>query len=162
MAENSRGWLFRKRTVLGGALLAGIGLGVYLGRFEGFGLGRGFLGEEGGKNAQPQTTTGATTVTEIPPVSSNADEPVTVPKVVKVLIDDRQFLVREEGKDVPIEMPQLMALIKKAPGDDDGTRVKIYERMSARVSAEEELKKQLADAGIPDTAIIWVPAAQTR
>jgi hypothetical protein len=161
MAANSRGFLFRKRNVLGAALLAGIGLGVYFGKFDGFGLG-------GGKGTGPANSSSTTQVStdsggqikELAENKPSEDEiPVEVPKVVRVLIDDHQFLLRgaSGAADVPIELPKLVSLVRKAPGDADGFRVRIYRKTTARASAEERLKGALAAAGITDTAILWVP-----
>ena len=158
MPEASRSLFFRKRTILGGALVAGIGLGVWLGLpFKGFlGLGHGSgqydeKGETGDKkessSAQPASVS----------IDSQGELPVTIPDVVKVLIDERDFLLRQADEDVPITLSNLIHLIKQAPGNEDGVRLRIYEKSSARASAEESLKQALVDAGIPDSAIFWVP-----
>ena len=165
MSEKSRGFLFRKRNVLGAALIAGIGLGIYLGK-SGFDFGFGNQGEGGGKSGKAITSTEPARDGLAPPASSDSSDtqrdelPTSVPNDVRVVIDDRRYLLRWNGKEALIALPQLMDLIKKAPGDSDGVRVRIYQKMSARASAEEALKKELISAAIPDTAVLWVPPAE--
>lgn len=160
MAEASRGWLLRKRNILGAALVAGIGLGIYLGKlpFLGFGMGDGSGKHTNGKT---DSTSGDSETTGNEPAMvstvSEGELPTAVPDVVKVLIDERDFLLRKSNEDVPISLGNLIHLIKLAPGDGDGVRLRIYERSSARVSAEEKLKQALLDANVPDSAVFWVP-----
>ena len=161
MAESGRGMLFRKRNVLGLALVAGIGVGIYLGQFKGFGLGGGSSSGLGTGDGNSTTST-SDSVEKIVNVSqSNEDqEPAEIPTVVRVLIDDRDYLLRSEKKgekNVPISLPKLIQLIQSAPGDADGIRVRISMKTSARASAEETLKKELAAAGIDDSAVLWIP-----
>ncbi len=156
MAADSRSSLFRKRNFLGAALLAGVGLGVYLGKFN-FGLGGGTqfgIGSSG--DGMQVTTTGGT----IKPLEVKEELPIPVPKVVRILIDERQYYLRSEesgGQDTLIELPKLIQLIEKAPGDDDGLRVRVYLKSTARASAEENLKTALKEAGINEASIFWVP-----
>jgi hypothetical protein len=168
------GGLFRTRNILGGALLAGIGFGIYLGQFKGFGLGGNGWGGFGTNSVQVDSKhdeseksgrsedkiRNASNIVETDSEEDAADLP-DVGKVVRVLIDDRQFMLRGSGgaADVPISLNKLVQLVKKSPGDDDGFRVRIYQRPNARASAEEGLKEALSAAGIEDTAIFWVPTA---
>jgi hypothetical protein len=180
MANSSGGKLFRKRNILGAALAAGIGLGIYLGQWNfGLGLGgNGFWGFGGpGKIRETDDTAAGDSSKEVlkakddsnseivgtPVANDLPDElPKTVPKVVRVLIDDRQYLLRGETKNTPISLANLIDLIKKAPGDDDGFRVRVYEKSNVRMSAEENLKAALAAAEIPESAIIFVPSAAAK
>ena len=166
--------LFRTRNILGVALIAGIWLGIYLKDIFRFGTGGdGFLGlGKSGDNsssitkaenrlkdddaANPDDSTDEIIGTQTP-----AQERATS-QVIKVLIDDRQFLLRDGKTDQPIALPKLIGLIKDAPGDADGVRVRIYQKLSARVSAEEQLKEALAEAQIPDAAIFWVPSTGAK
>jgi hypothetical protein len=157
MAQNSRGFLFRKRTILGAVLAAGIGLGVYLGpKFKGFfpvlgtSTGTSTTNEKSSNHNESNTQANA----EAPEEPST---PIQVPDVVKVVIDDRKFILRNVSGDQPITLPNLIQLIKKAPGDADGVRVRIYEKSTARTSAEEELKAALVEGGIHENSIFWVP-----
>ena len=168
MAENSRGMLFRKRNVLGAALVAGIGLGIYLGKFDGFGWGGsgssgfGSSGDETNvslESGEPSKSR-LETADNVTPAADEDPDPVADQKVVRVVIDEESFLLRsaKDGSgDVPISLPKLTRLIEKATGDADGLRVRIYEKLTARPAAEESLKKALTAAGIPDSAVFWVP-----
>ncbi len=164
MAQNSRGGLFRTRNILGTALVAGIGFGIFLGQFKGFGLGGsgslgiGGTGSEVQSNVSADGPTTSSTDSIGKPAATVDDPSLVVSDVVKVVIDDRMFLLRQEDKDVTIELPKLIQLIKQVPGDKDGYRVRIYEKSTARASAEESLKKALAEAEIPDTVVLWVPS----
>ena len=166
MAENGRGLLFRKRNVLGAALVAGIGLGVYLGQFKGFGLGGGShfgIGTSDGgpgEGAASQTVAAVSEPVVKPLESTKSDEALAASDVIRVVIDEREFLVRSGKKGdagVAVTLPKLMELIEKAPGDADGIRVRISMKANARASAEEKLRKELEAAGIDDAAILWVP-----
>ena len=158
MAAESRSSLFRKRNFLGAALLAGIGLGVYLEKLN-FGWGD---GNQFGI-ANTGTGDGNDTQVSVAPVDviKEADElPIAVPDVVRVLIDERQYYLRSEiggGQDLLIALPKLIDIVSQAPGDEDGLRVRVYRRSTARASAEEKLKTAFAEAGINDAAIFWVP-----
>jgi hypothetical protein len=160
MAETGRGMLFRKRNILGVALVAGIGLGVYLGQFKGFGLGGGSQMGIGIGDGEPQVTVESSDTTTKPLELTQEQEPSLVPDVIRVLIDDREFLLRSASKggmDVPVTLPKLIQLIQDAPGDADGIRVRVSMKTKARASAEENLKKELEAAGIDDAAVLWIP-----
>lgn len=159
MAADSRSSLFRKRNFLGAVLLAGVGLGVYLGKFN-FGLGGGTQFGIGSSGTDTQVTTAAGTIKPLEATKAKEESPDVVPDVVRVLIDDRQYYLRSENGgdgDTPIELPKLIRLIEKAPGDDDGLRVRVYLKSSARASAEENLKSALKEAGINEASVFWVP-----
>lgn len=156
---------FRKRHILSAALVAGIGLGVYLGQFKGFGLGGGShigIGTSDGAvegDAQVVAESSAPIATPLEPAKD--EEAISASDVVRVVIDERKFLVRsrkKEGGGVPMELPKLIELIKQAPGDADGIRVRISMTTNARASAEEGLRKELEAAGIDDSSILWLPA----
>lgn len=157
--------LFRTRNILGGVLIAGIFLGAYLGKTLKLGTGGdGFWGltksgGDGGDDLKskelPAKNAPEVPADEIPPPSAE-------PKAVRVLIDDRQYLLRDDKQDTPITLQKLISLIKKAPGDDDGVRVRIYQNMNARISAEEQLKDALTEANIPETAVFWVPSTGSK
>lgn len=164
MATDSRKTLFRKRNILGTALIAGIGMGVYLGQFKGFGLGGGSqfgLGlSDGETQATIESPAGAIKPLDIKPVDpENSVTSQDVSDVVRVLIDDRKFKLKSEisGAEIPVDLKKLIELIQQAPGDEDGLRVRIYRTTTSRASAEESLKQELTAAGIDETAIFWVP-----
>ena len=165
MAEQSRGLLFRKRNILGAALVAGIGMGVYLGKlglpgFGGgtwFGIGRGDGQAHVSGDGQTHVSTEPGSVQQPQPEKAEPRWTGEVPDVVRVLIDDHQFLLRSKSGDTPVELPDLIQLIRKAPGDRDGCQVRIYESLNARAKSEEDLKQALHEAKIPDNAILWLP-----
>ena len=160
MTERSRGGLFRKRNILGGALIAGVALGVYLGQWKGFGLGGGWGLGKGQGETQVSLSSNGHPIQTLDPETETNDPLLPVPKVVRVVIDEENFLLRQANdgsKDVPITLLNLIKLIDQAPGDADGLRVRIYEKLTARAEAEENLKKELSKSGIPDAAIFWVP-----
>ena len=162
MATDSRKTLFRKRNILGTALIAGIGMGVYLGQFKGFGLGGGSpfgLGlSDGETQATIESPAGAIKPLDMKPVDpENGVTPQDVSDVVRVLIDDRKFKLKSEisGAEIPVDLEKInrdTASIAK-----NGLRVRIYRTTTARASAEESLKQELTAAGIDETAIFWVP-----
>jgi hypothetical protein len=162
MAPGSRGSLFRTRNFLGAALLAGVGLGVYLGKFN-FGLGGGNQFGIGSSDSQTHVTTAAGNIKPLEVTSEKKEKvesPIAVPDVVRILIDERQYYLRSENggdQDVAMELPKLIRLIEQAPGDSDGLRVRVYLKSTARASAEENLKSALKDAGINEASVFWVP-----
>ena len=157
MAEQSRGMLFRKRNILGAALVAGIGMGVYLGKLGLPGFGGGTWFGIGRGDGQTQVSTEPGSVQQPLPEKAEPRWTGEVPDVVRVLIDEHQFLLRGKSGDTPIELPVLIQLIRQAPGDRDGCQVRIYESLKARAKSEEDLKQALHEAKIPDNAILWVP-----
>lgn len=77
-------------------------------------------------------------------------------KVLEVLIEDRQYLVREPGADGqyvvrPIET--VVELAGQVPGNEDGIKVRIGRRSSARFSTQDELEQRLRQAGISEDAV---------
>lgn len=167
MAERSRGLLFRKRNILGAALAAGIGLGIYLGQWGGFGFfgsGKGTGNGQGEGLSETQVNTAAPSYEALEEAKSRAADKVDEeavpgkgPDVINVVIDEKQFLRLIGKKTTSISLEKLIDLVKQAPGDQDGVRVKIYEKDSARASAEEALKTALKKAEIPADSIFWVP-----
>jgi hypothetical protein len=161
MGEDRRSFIFRKRNFLGAVLLAGIGLGVYLGKLN-FGLGGGNQFGLGSSGGETQVSIGSADriASPIEPAKEKEELPIEVPDVVRILIDDRQYYLRSETGSVteaPIALPKLVQLIELAPGDEDGLRVRVYRKATARASAEEKLKTALTEAGIHDAAVFWVP-----
>lgn len=160
----ARGRLIRKRYVLGSVAVLGTLLGIYLGKFKGFGLGGGSSFGIGSTGTETQVS-GPTESTASPRValadrSSDDEKSVPMTEVVRVLIDDRDYFLKSPSDDsfsVKITLANLIKRIQLAPGDEDGIRVRIYEKGTARVLAEENLKKELSAAGVSDAAVFWVP-----
>jgi hypothetical protein len=163
VTETKRGSIFRKRNILGLALAAGIGVGIYLGQFKGFGLGGGSGSGFGTGDGKTQTSIGTepSQNSQIKLVNreSEPESTFTVPKVVRVVVDGYDYLLRtskDSSSDQKISLPKLIDLIQQAPGDD-GLKVRIYRTTNARASAEEKLKDELNSAGIDDAEVFWVP-----
>lgn len=156
MENNSRGWLFRKRNILGAALIAGIIVGQYLPNFwNGFGGGS-TVGVGIGDPAPPAQGE-PSEAPSVKPVEDNIQPLTDVPPVTKVVIDDRSYFIRSAEGDRPVEIPEVIALTKAAAGDANGIRVIVYRKGTSRPSAENALQDAFNEAKISDTAVFWVP-----
>lgn len=73
-------------------------------------------------------------------------------KVLSILIDERSYLMAVPTDSGPIyrpaELSRLVELAQRAEGDSNGIRVRILQRETARVSANEDLKASLETVGI--------------
>ncbi len=173
MAATSRNFLLRKRTWLVTVLAAGVFIGS---KFPG--LWRGFGG--GGEGMIPFGTSGPaggepdSTDTNSPDSDPSDDRESTTaegsgsneqtaeksePAVVTVVIAERSFLLRSPDEDQSITTAEVVDLVKRAVGDADGIRLRIIRDPSSRPSAETALQDALADGGILEQEILWIPAA---
>lgn len=161
-----------KRTVKTGAgvLAVGVILGAILMKFLpnlNFGLGGG-----AGSGTQVVGPSGEGTAPEVnsPAAvdSPTADipEPGDPPRprsasgdVVHIMVDERDFLYEAAGGAVPTYQPialeKLVEMARIAKGNEDGVRVSISRRGSARAKAEIELRDRLLEAGLSEEAILW-------
>ena len=156
MEEKSRSWLFRKRTVLGAALIAGVIVGQYLPNFwNGFGGGSS-VGVGIGDPA-PGTKSEPSTDSTDKPATDEITLPTNVPPVIKVVIDERSYFIRSSEGDRPVEITEVIALAKAAAGDADGIRVRVYRKGTSRPSTENALQEAFNEAKISDTAVFWIP-----
>ncbi|MBM84271.1 MAG: hypothetical protein CMJ78_27260 [Planctomycetaceae bacterium] len=143
-----------KRITFGAILVAGVVIGTYLNDMlpkMGAGVGIG---------AQASSTT-----PDLRPDGEQPEEPkdeppkLARPEILEVLIDNRDFLVRMlvdgEARYQQLSMKELITFAKQVPGNDDGIKVKIARRESSRATAEMELRDQLLEAGIKDSAVLW-------
>jgi len=167
----------KKRTVATGIVGVGIVIGMMLnGLFPGFG-GRGSDGTDAddGAVSSPKEDIAATNtlVTATPSATSSSlsknpdanNEPSEVnasdrpTRVVHILIADRSYSIREiidgQEKYHPVELSKIMEMAKEAKGNDEGIRVSIARKKSARTTAEIRLKEELAKIGIKEDAVIW-------
>jgi len=153
----------KKRLTIAGVLVVAVGIVAgKMGMFPG-------LGNGSGSNADTQVSVGAENPT---PPPKKSDPPIATPEndtdsktstdppnVLEVIIDDRSYQLRQssDGKEeyVAIELPALISLAKKTPGDEDGIRVRISRRESSRLSAESQLQEELTKAGLSRSAIQW-------
>ena len=140
----------KKRTIAGGLIVIGIGIGSYFN-----GLIPNFGGTGIGLNVDSKDSTDSS---DSNPVTS--DKQFEVPKIVDVIIDGYGFAILQVGDGNPsyhqIELEKLIDLAKRAPGDADlGIKVQVSQTKTARVSAENKLKDALASAGLSDDEIHW-------
>lgn len=164
MEHNARGWLFRKRNILGATLIAGIVVGTYLPNFwNGFGggsiVGVGVGDPKTGTPSQDSEDSASKPEDKAKPVESDSKPLENVPPVIKVVIDERSYFLRSAEGDRPIEVPEVIALAKAAAGDADGIRIRIYRKKTSRIKAEQDLQDSLVAAGVSDSAILWIPVA---
>ena len=77
--------------------------------------------------------------------------------MLSILIDERSYLmaVPTETELIyrPTELSRLVELAQRADGDSNGIRVRILQRTTARVSANEDLKASLEEVGISADAV---------
>lgn len=166
MAANVRSWLLKKRTWLGVAVAAGVLVGMNLPDFwKGFGGGGGpnplGLGPPAGNRPAPSDTDAkepaVSTVTHTR--ESEGARSSGLSPAIKVVIAERSLWLRSGDEERPIEVAEVVELVKRSAGDADGIRLRIYRKPSSRPSAESALQSALADAGIPENAILWAPTA---
>jgi hypothetical protein len=165
MEDRSRGWLFRKRNVLGAALVAGVVVGMYLPDFwNGFGGGSTIgvgVGDStagtGGIATDSDSTLAVTPDVKPKPSEETQLDPTLVPPVIKVLIDEKSFFIRSAEGDKEVTIPEIIALVQAATGDADGIRVRIYQKGTSRPSAENALSDAFSAAKISETTIVWIP-----
>lgn len=75
-----------------------------------------------------------------------------------VRIEDHAYFLRNgsgaKAEWVPADLDKIVALAKRAPGDDIGVRVRVIRGPSARASAEDALSSALLSAGLETSEII--------
>lgn len=149
--------------MIGLLVLAGIAIGAVLSAvLPDFGFG---LGSGGGIGNPP----GLKPAANAPPAESpstgpiegatSATEEAAPPDVVYILIDGRNYLLRhgaaDEASFQPASLDQVVQAAQAATGDDNGIRVRIAQKSSARETTERALRAKLDEAGIPGDAIRW-------
>lgn len=176
-----RNLLFQKKTWIAGAVAAGVLVGINMPEFwKGPGTGSGTTGVGIGTPSAnaPETADPKSDSSELASVAkkivkesastndqqSTADQaaataPAEKPDVVKVVVAERAFALRSEKGERPIQLPEIIELVKQAPGDTDGIRLRIYRKPSSRASAEDALQTALSDAGIREDVVEWVPTS---
>lgn len=159
MEDKSRGWLFRKRNILGAVLVSGIIVGMYLPDFwKGFGGGTTVgVGIGDPASNSDDSNRKPTDDPQAKPVQPNSPAPVDGPPVIKVVIDERSYFIRSAEGDREVSLAEVVDLAKTATGDVDHFRVRIYRKADSRHTAEQALKKALEDAGISGNAVFWTP-----
>lgn len=150
----------------GGVLILGIILGQFFGLTPGINTGPGEgEGEEKTKSTADSQAILASTESDIVPVliqpepkqkRSQSELPL---KVLDILIDDRSYLVKASSQPQdryrPAEIEEIVQQAKQASGDEDGIRIRVYRKGSARVIPESLLKDELKKAGFAPHTIDW-------
>lgn len=154
----------RRRLTVGGVIAAALGAVIaYLaGGFPGLGTGGSGLRMNSSSNQSIQRPPEEKPVSqpeETPTPDSLDRDAVLQNGVLHVLIEGRQYAVKQAADGTAeyrsVELNQLVDLAKKAPGDEDGIRVRISRRESARATAERRLEDELIEAGLSPESIVW-------
>jgi hypothetical protein len=158
----------KKRTIATALIAGGVAVGVYVSGWLPK-LGNGELGLGGGapapqeQHAAEPSPPAAAAKPQSPaesvdaPHESGAGPREFRPDVLHVLIDGRQYLVRKPadgGEEYqPATLDEVVELAQATPGDEDGIRVRINRRGSARATAEIALRDRFTAAGLPPESI---------
>lgn len=147
------------RYFVGGALVVGVALGVWLADFfKGIGTGNGVgIGQSGFSSITASLENGGVRTEDVDLGVSADSVPTAVPDSLKVVIKDRALYLRSETGDSPIDVLALVGMVKSAKGDGDGIKLRIYRTESARVTAEVDLRKALSEASVAESAIYTSP-----
>ncbi|MBX3436097.1 MAG: hypothetical protein KF861_01310 [Planctomycetaceae bacterium] len=149
-----------RKRVVGATLLVAIGIGVWLSSlFKGLGPGGEGTGVGHSDNVSVSLKSSHSAVeSRTTPASADADgvsqSAGTVPTV---LIDGHQFLLQQgaggEESFRPAELDEIVRLATQAQPGDDGVRIHVKRRQSARATAETALYEALQRARIEPHAI---------
>lgn len=147
----------RKRALLGGvAVVAVVLTAFFTGIIPGFGGGSGTgdgtstsLSAETGEETTTTETAGETTTPD-PPL------PTTVPQeLVQVVVENDMYgLQIPDGRYKVVPMSEVVEAAKSATGNEDGIKIRILRKASAKVVAWSTLADELEKAGIARTAIL--------
>jgi hypothetical protein len=164
-------WMPRKRTILGGTLAVGLGVGLWLsGKLpqmgSGFGLGSGgdgMLGkpdpsEVAASNDQADNSAADHDSEKHTPNLTRTEAEPPVDHLLTILVDGRTYSVwRTSPKSngyYPADLDELVQLALNAKPNDEGLRVRILRSESARVTAWQKLQSELVQAGVPADEIV--------
>jgi len=153
----------RKRTIVTVLLGVGVGLGWLMSLILpdlgawGIGLGRPALSTNQSESSStepppPESESGTASNTE-----SHANS--RLEPVVYVLIDGRDFLLRTSGGERPQYRPttveEIVEMTQTAVGDEDGLRLRISRKATARATAEQQLRDALQQGAVNPEAVRW-------
>ncbi|MHC4878147.1 MAG: hypothetical protein ACYTGL_16960 [Planctomycetota bacterium] len=155
----------RKRAFAGiTVVLAVVIATIFNGGFPGLGTRNGNADEDGTATKVVSSTEPVTPPAQEPPTEPEppaADKPEEKPakkrelKVLDILVDGHEYQISIRGKGYStFPINQIVAVAKETSGNEDGIRVRILRRPSARVVAWSRLYETLEDAGIDKDAII--------
>ncbi|MCA9014746.1 MAG: hypothetical protein KDA77_05370 [Planctomycetaceae bacterium] len=150
----------------GGVLILGIILGQFFGLTPGINTDSG--PGESEKTTRPADDTQAilaSSESDIVPIliepepkqdSSQLEVPL---KVLDILIENRSYRIKSAAQSQdryrPAEIDEIIRLAKQTSGDEDGIRIRVYRKGSARVTPESQLKDELKKAGLSQQMIDW-------
>ena len=165
--------MVKKRTIVGGAIVGGLAIGMLLGgKIPGFGNGAGLTREAEGtaaaERAEPSEPNAAAKPEVSTPAVAQADEkpaepaakpekkePPKPPEVIDVMVEESNYSVSRGGvgnyRD--LKLSQIITLAKMTTGNDDGLRVRIYRKPSAKYLAYATLQHELEAAGLDAESI---------
>jgi hypothetical protein len=107
------------------------------------------------KKAEPQAEVPDESAPTAAPPGTGGQTPHS--KVLHVLIDGRQYLVERPADGgleyQPVPLDEVIKLAQAASGDEDGIRVRINRRGTARATAEIALREKLLAAGLSPESI---------
>ncbi|MFH1303514.1 MAG: hypothetical protein ABIK07_20845 [Planctomycetota bacterium] len=148
----------------GGVLILGIILGQFFGLTPGINSGSGD-GEEKTAPEEDSRAILASSSSDIVPVliqpepKQNKSQSELPLKVLDILIDDRSYLIKAGSQPQdhyrPAEMEEIVQQARQTTGDEDGIRIRVYRKGSARVIPESLLKEELQKAGLSPQVIDW-------
>jgi len=104
----------------------------------------------------PNPTDAARPDVETPAPSEPAGPP---PELIQVVVDhfndkDRYGLQLADGRYKVVEMSEVLEQARLATGDEDGIKVRILRKASAKVVAWSTLKNELENSGISPASIL--------
>jgi hypothetical protein len=156
---------FRLTNLVVVALILGILVGLWLGDlFKGLGWGPG----EGGTSRATATqehasVTDAGTEGDLVGFRDEGEETQsTTPKpsgLVRVLIDDRSYFVRDGEAKTSIALDALVRRIAETEPNEDGLQAIIDRTSASRVVTERNLRDALRKAGVAENSVYWTPHA---
>lgn len=152
----------RKRAFAGITVVLGVVIATLLnGGLPGFGTRNGNADEDG-STAEVVASTEPESPAEAPPAQPD-EEPKAEEKsenkpdikVLDILVDGHDYQISLRGKGyTTFPLARIVETAKVTSGNEDGIRVRILRRDSARVVAWSRLYEALEDAGISKDAIL--------
>ena len=148
-SQQKKGKTGKRLAVGGGAILV---LGVLFGMFGPFGFGSG-SGEADGDGVVA-TTDPSASATVTSPEKRSTDGPADN---ITIVIDGHDFLqvVNVGGKAVQraITLEDILKQVQTVPGDQDGIKIRVLRKDSARASAENALLTALNEGGVSNESV---------
>lgn len=107
----------------------------------------------------PAATVETKSATAETTVNDEGTEPSAPVEAISVLIDGKNYLLRNgsEGQSEfqPATLGEVIKAASATKGEANGIRVRVAEKSSSKETAEQALRESLHDAGISGEAIRW-------